>query len=127
MELGRRSEPRRDHGANQEHPTNLLVQPGERGALTGGIVVEEQCKAARALTGQQVRVMVRPERFVDLAVDPNAVRANRIDGRVTDSAYIGVSESTDNRLSLVASGLTAPTSISPQSSCRRLKSRGNER
>ena len=39
-----------------------------------------------------MRVIVRPERFVDLAVDPNAVRANRIDGRVTDSAYIGESD-----------------------------------
>jgi hypothetical protein len=36
--------------------------------------------------------MVRPERFIDLAAEPNAVRANRIDGRVTDSAYIGVSD-----------------------------------
>jgi putative spermidine/putrescine transport system ATP-binding protein len=45
-----------------------------------------------ARPGQKVRVMVRPERFIDLAVNPNAVRANRIDGRVTDSAYIGVSD-----------------------------------
>jgi hypothetical protein len=36
--------------------------------------------------------MVRPERFVDLASEPNSARANRIDGRVTDSAYIGVSD-----------------------------------
>src|SRR4051812_32036720 len=42
--------------------------------------------------GQQVRVMVRPERFVDLAGDSNPARPNRIDGRVTDSAYMGVSE-----------------------------------
>jgi putative spermidine/putrescine transport system ATP-binding protein len=42
--------------------------------------------------GQRVRVMVRPERFVDLAADPNSVPANRIDGRVTDSVYIGVSD-----------------------------------
>jgi putative spermidine/putrescine transport system ATP-binding protein len=41
---------------------------------------------------QNVRVMVRPERFVDLAVNPNSGRLNRIDGRVTDSAYIGVSD-----------------------------------
>ncbi len=45
-----------------------------------------------ARPGQKVRVMVRPERFVDLAVEPNSARANRIDGRVTDSAYIGVSD-----------------------------------
>jgi spermidine/putrescine ABC transporter ATP-binding subunit len=42
--------------------------------------------------GQKVRVMVRPERFVDLATEPNSRHANRIDGRVTDSAYIGVSD-----------------------------------
>jgi spermidine/putrescine ABC transporter ATP-binding subunit len=42
--------------------------------------------------GQQVRVMVRPERFVDLAAEPNSRHANRIDGRVTDTAYIGVSD-----------------------------------
>ena len=45
-----------------------------------------------ARPGQKVLVMVRPERFVDLAVDPNSARANRIDGRVTESAYIGVSD-----------------------------------
>jgi hypothetical protein len=36
--------------------------------------------------------MVRPERFVDLATEPNSRYVNRIDGRVTDSAYIGVSD-----------------------------------
>jgi ABC-type Fe3+/spermidine/putrescine transport system ATPase subunit len=45
-----------------------------------------------ARPGLKVLVMVRPERFVDLAVDQNSVRANRIDGRVTESAYIGVSD-----------------------------------
>jgi putative spermidine/putrescine transport system ATP-binding protein len=42
--------------------------------------------------GQRVRVMVRPERFVDLAAGGVSAPANRIDGSVTDSAYIGVSD-----------------------------------
>jgi putative spermidine/putrescine transport system ATP-binding protein len=61
--------------------------------LEQGPVIEVAGRAdLLARPGQKVRVMVRPERFVDLAVDANAVRANRIDGRVTDSAYIGVSD-----------------------------------
>jgi putative spermidine/putrescine transport system ATP-binding protein len=44
-----------------------------------------------AQAGRRVRVMVRPERFIDLAVG-GAPPANRIDGSVTDSAYIGVSD-----------------------------------
>jgi ABC-type Fe3+/spermidine/putrescine transport system ATPase subunit len=61
--------------------------------LEQGLVIEVAGRADLAAhPGQQVRVMVRPERFVDLAAEPNAVRANRIDGRVTDSAYIGVSD-----------------------------------
>ena len=36
--------------------------------------------------------MVRPERFVDLAAGGAPAPANRIDGAVTDSAYIGVSD-----------------------------------
>jgi spermidine/putrescine ABC transporter ATP-binding subunit len=42
--------------------------------------------------GQRVRVMVRPERFVDLAAGGAPVPANRIDGSVAESAYIGVSD-----------------------------------
>src|SRR5262245_35575384 len=42
--------------------------------------------------GQRVRVMVRPERFVDLAVGGASVPINRIDGSVAESAYIGVSD-----------------------------------
>jgi putative spermidine/putrescine transport system ATP-binding protein len=61
--------------------------------LEQGPVIEIAARAdLAARSGQKVRVMVRPERFVDLAADPNAVWANRIDGRVTDSAYIGVSD-----------------------------------
>src|SRR3954447_21748695 len=61
--------------------------------LKQGPVIEVAGRAdLAARPGQQVRVMVRPERFVDLATEPNSVRANRIDGRVTDSAYIGVSD-----------------------------------
>jgi putative spermidine/putrescine transport system ATP-binding protein len=61
--------------------------------LEQGPVIEVAGRAdLSARPGQKVRVMVRPERFVDLAVDPNSARANRIDGRVTDSAYIGVSD-----------------------------------
>ena len=36
--------------------------------------------------------MVRPERFVDLATGGGSAPTNRIDGSVTDSAYIGVSD-----------------------------------
>jgi putative spermidine/putrescine transport system ATP-binding protein len=42
--------------------------------------------------GQRVRVMVRPERFVDLAAGGAPAPANRIDGSVAESAYIGVSD-----------------------------------
>jgi putative spermidine/putrescine transport system ATP-binding protein len=65
---------------------NLLRVRLEQGPL---IEVAGRADLA-AHPGQQVRVMVRPERFVDLAT--NSARANRIDGRVTDSAYIGVSD-----------------------------------
>ena len=58
-----------------------------------GRVIEVAGRADLAAhPGQKVRVMVRPERFVDLAAEPNSRHANRIDGRVTDSAYIGVSD-----------------------------------
>lgn len=61
--------------------------------LEQGPVIEVASRAdLSAHPGQKVRVMVRPERFVDLAVDPNSARANRIDGSVTDSVYIGVSD-----------------------------------
>jgi ABC-type Fe3+/spermidine/putrescine transport system ATPase subunit len=61
--------------------------------LEQGPVIEVAGRAdLLARPGRKVRVMVRPERFVDLAVDPNSARANRIDGHVTDSAYIGVSD-----------------------------------
>jgi putative spermidine/putrescine transport system ATP-binding protein len=45
-----------------------------------------------AAAGQRVQVMVRPERFVDLATGGGSAPTNRIDGSVTDSAYIGVSD-----------------------------------
>jgi putative spermidine/putrescine transport system ATP-binding protein len=45
-----------------------------------------------ARAGQRVRVMVRPERFVDLAVGGAPAPANRIDGSVAESVYIGVSD-----------------------------------
>jgi putative spermidine/putrescine transport system ATP-binding protein len=51
--------------------------------------------ARRDLTvqaGQLVRVMVRPERFVDLAAGGAPVPVNRIEGSVAESAYIGVSD-----------------------------------
>jgi putative spermidine/putrescine transport system ATP-binding protein len=46
----------------------------------------------RARIGQRVRVMVRPERFVDLGAGGGATAANRIDGVVAESGYIGVSD-----------------------------------
>ncbi len=61
--------------------------------LERGPVIEVGRRAdLSARPGQNVRVMVRPERFVDLAGEAGSARANRIDGRVTDSAYIGVSD-----------------------------------
>jgi putative spermidine/putrescine transport system ATP-binding protein len=42
--------------------------------------------------GQRVRVMVRPERFIDLSSNSSAVQTNRIEGSVIESAYIGVSD-----------------------------------
>jgi putative spermidine/putrescine transport system ATP-binding protein len=45
-----------------------------------------------ARAGQRVRVMIRPERFVDLAAGGAPAPTNRIDGSVTESAYIGVSD-----------------------------------
>jgi putative spermidine/putrescine transport system ATP-binding protein len=59
--------------------------------LERGLLIDVAGRAdLSARPGQHVRVMVRPERFVDLAT--NAARANRIEGHVTDSAYIGVSD-----------------------------------
>jgi spermidine/putrescine ABC transporter ATP-binding subunit len=61
--------------------------------LEQGPVIEVAGRADLAVhPGERVRVMVRPERFVDLATEPNSRYVNRIDGRVTDSAYIGVSD-----------------------------------
>jgi putative spermidine/putrescine transport system ATP-binding protein len=45
-----------------------------------------------AYVGERVRVMVRPERFVDLNVVGAPATVNRIDGLVAESAYIGVSD-----------------------------------
>jgi putative spermidine/putrescine transport system ATP-binding protein len=45
-----------------------------------------------ARVGERVRVMVRPERFVDLNVVGAPATVNRIDGLVAESAYIGVSD-----------------------------------
>jgi len=45
-----------------------------------------------ARIGGRVRVMIRPERFVDLNVVGAPATVNRIDGLVAESAYIGVSD-----------------------------------
>jgi putative spermidine/putrescine transport system ATP-binding protein len=45
-----------------------------------------------ARAGQSVRVMVRPERMIDLSRVATPMETNRIEGRVTDTAYIGVSD-----------------------------------
>lgn len=42
--------------------------------------------------GQQARIMVRPERFIDLGSGDVPVGVNRIHGVVAESAYIGVSD-----------------------------------
>jgi len=60
----------------------------ERGPMIQ--VAGQRDLSARA--GQRVRVMVRPERFVDLAAGSAPQAVNRIDGSVTESAYIGVSD-----------------------------------
>ena len=67
---------------------NLVRVRLERGPVIE--VAGRRDLSARA--GQRVRVMVRPERFVDLAAGGAPQPANRIDGSVTESAYIGVSD-----------------------------------
>ena len=58
----------------------------------GPVIEVARGDGGAASTGQRVRVMVRPERFVDLAAGGVPVPVNRIDGVVTDSTYIGVSD-----------------------------------
>src|SRR5262245_22157619 len=74
-----------------------IVEAGREGVvrvrLERGPAIEvagQRDLSARA--GQRVRVMVRPERFVDLAAGSAPQAVNRIDGSVTESAYIGVSD-----------------------------------
>jgi putative spermidine/putrescine transport system ATP-binding protein len=94
-----------------ETPANSFIADfiGESNILTGiveagredlvrvrlqhGPIIEVSSRpdlSARA--GQRVRVMVRPERFVDLALGGAPPPLNRIEGSVTESAYIGVSD-----------------------------------
>ena len=58
----------------------------------GPMIEVSQGADVSASPGQKVRVMVRPERIVDLSREQNPMQANRIEGRVTDTAYIGVSD-----------------------------------
>jgi len=61
--------------------------------LDGGPSIQVPSRAELAArVGERVRVMVRPERFVDLNVVGAPATVNRIDGLVAESAYIGVSD-----------------------------------
>lgn len=61
--------------------------------LDGGPSIQVPGRAElTARVGERVRVMVRPERFVDLNVVGAPATVNRIDGLVAESAYIGVSD-----------------------------------
>ncbi|HEU0059353.1 MAG TPA: ABC transporter ATP-binding protein [Hyphomicrobiaceae bacterium] len=74
-----------------------LVEAGGEGVLSvrlddgASIQVPSRFDLA-ARVGQRVRVMVRPERFVDLNVGSVPAMVNRIDGLVAESAYVGVSD-----------------------------------
>ena len=73
------------------------VEAGADGVLSvrldGGPSIQVPSRSdLTARAGQRVRVMVRPERFVDLNVGGTPATVNRIDGRVAESAYIGVSD-----------------------------------
>ena len=80
--------------------SNLLagtVEAGSNGVLRvrleRGRTIEVASRPdLQAHVGQRVRVMVRPERFVDLAGGGTSAALNRIDGVVAESAYIGVSD-----------------------------------
>jgi putative spermidine/putrescine transport system ATP-binding protein len=93
-----------------EAPANAFIADfvGESNILTGTVdrrsdgVLHVRLASGRTIDvasrpdlpariGQRVRVMVRPERFLDLARG-GATAANRIDGVVAESAYIGVSD-----------------------------------
>jgi putative spermidine/putrescine transport system ATP-binding protein len=61
--------------------------------LDGGLSIQVPSRPELAARiGGRVRVMIRPERFVDLNVVGAPATVNRIDGLVAESAYIGVSD-----------------------------------
>ena len=61
--------------------------------LAGGLSIQVPSRLdLAARVGQRAKVMVRPERFVDLNVGGAPATVNRIDGLVAESAYIGVSD-----------------------------------
>src|SRR6185503_20378287 len=91
--------------------------PGEhvRVRLERGPVIEVAGLGKPMLNaGQGVRVMVRPERFIDLSSNSSAVHTNRIEGSVIESAYIGVSDkyriSTSDGLDVLLRLPTGPSS-----------------
>jgi putative spermidine/putrescine transport system ATP-binding protein len=73
-----------------------VVTPGDgvlRVRLESGRTIQVASRPdLPARMGQRVRVMVRPERFVDLAAGGAASGINRIEGVVAESAYLGVSD-----------------------------------
>jgi putative spermidine/putrescine transport system ATP-binding protein len=78
--------------------SNILLGVVERSGtavslrLDGGasIAIDAQTDPAVA-AGRRARVMIRPERFVDIAMAPANVPGNRVDGEVVETAFIGVS------------------------------------
>ena len=65
-------------------------------------------------SGQRVRIMVRPERFVDLGTADAPLVCNKLPGLVAESAYIGVSDkyrlSTSEGLNLLVRLPSGPSS-----------------
>ncbi len=79
--------------------SNILAGVVEAGGhnvrlrLDNGSVLEVSGRDDLAATaGQRARIMIRPERFVDLGVSTGRTAANRLEGEVVETVFIGVSD-----------------------------------
>ena len=79
--------------------SNILAGVVEAGGhnvrlrLDNGSVLEVSGRDDLAATaGQRARIMIRPERFVDLGVSTGQTAANRLEGEVVETVFIGVSD-----------------------------------
>jgi spermidine/putrescine ABC transporter ATP-binding subunit len=75
-------------GTVEAAPPNALIVSLDRGPK----IEVPQRSDMSARVGQRVRIMIRPERFVELAASAVTQPHNRIDGSVIESAYIGMSD-----------------------------------